>query len=166
MSLVADGGPVQYATLTPGAISQSAEVDDWTFFGRAGNAVQVIVGTGSGSLFAPFTPLLNFAQVQLVDPSGNVVASAANSSSGADAILQAVTLPADGTYHIRIQADPGHPTNTGNYLLTLWDATVHTAALNLNETTFSQLASPYAVDKWTFAAAANQQVRFDLLSTA
>src|SRR5262249_11530163 len=154
------------ATLTPGAIATSGEVDDWSFFGRAGHAVQVIVGTGSASLFAPLSPALRFAQVQLVDPSGNVVASPSNSRDGGDATLQGVNLPADGTYHIRVQAGPGHTTNTGNYLLTLWDATVHTAALNLNQTTFSQLASAYAVDKWTFSAAANQQVRFDLISTA
>ena len=91
-------------------------------------------------------------------PSGSVVATATNSASGADAILQAVALPADGTYHIRIQADPGHATNTGSYLLTLWDATVHTSALNLNETTIGQLESPYAVDQWTFAAAATNCV--------
>src|ERR1700730_8919801 len=46
------------------------------------------------------------------------------------------------------------------------DATVHTSALNLNETTIGQLESPYAVDQWTFAAAANQQVRFNLIRTA
>src|ERR1043165_3974866 len=166
VGLVADGGPVSFGALTPGNIAASGEVDDWTFFGRAGNAIQVFVGTGSGSLYDPLSPSLNFGQVQLMGPTGSVVASASNSTSGTDAILQAVTLPADGTYHLRIQAGSSHSTNTGSYLLSLWDATVHTSALNINENTFGQLASPYAVDKWTFTGAANQQVRFNLLGTA
>ncbi len=161
VTLVPDGGPVPYATPTHGDIAQSGTVDDWTFFGRAGQTIQAFVGTGSGSLFTPVSPTLNFAQVQLVAPNASIVSTASNSSSGTDATLQDVTLPADGTYHIRIQAGPGHTTNTGNYLLTLWDATVHTSALNLNQTTVGQLASPYEVDKWTFAASANQQVRFE-----
>jgi RHS repeat-associated protein len=165
VSVVPGGGPVHFGALTPGAIAVSGGVDDWTFFGRAGQAVQVFVGTGNGSLFAPLTPALNFAQVQLVGPDGSVLGTATNSMGGTDALLQAVTLPLDGTYHLRIQADPAHAMNTGNYLLTLWDATVHTSALNLNETTVSQLTSPYAIDQWTFAAAANQQVRFDLVRT-
>jgi RHS repeat-associated protein len=166
VSLVPGGGPVLFTALTPGNLATSGQVDDWTFFGRAGRAVQVFVGTGGGSLFAPLSPFLNFAQVQLLGPTGEIVATTTNSSSGADAVLQAVRLPADGTYHIRVQADPNHATNTGNYLLTLWDAPLHTAALNLNENTFGQLVSPYAVDMWTFTAAANQQVRFNLISTA
>jgi RHS repeat-associated protein len=166
VSLVEGGGPVQFAALTPGTIATAGAVDDWTFSGRAGRAVQVFVGTGSGSLFAPLSPSLNFGQAELVSPSGSVVATATNAIGGVDAILRAVTLPADGTYHIRIQAAPGHPTNTGSYLLTLWDAPLHTAALNLNENTYGQLVSPYAVDSWTFTAAANQQIRFNLLATA
>jgi RHS repeat-associated protein len=166
VSLVPGGGPVQFAALTPGTITTAGAVDDWTFFGRAGHAVQVFVGTGSGSLFAPLSPSLNFAQVELVSPSGSVVATATNATGGADVILRAVTLPADGTYHIRIQAAPGHATNTGSYLLTLWDAPLHTASLNLNENTYGQLVSPYAVDQWTFTAADNQQIRFNLLATA
>ncbi len=166
VNIVPGGGLTQFAALTPGAIATAGAMDDWTFFGRAGRAVQVFVGTGSGSLFGPLSPSLNFAEVQLVGPSGSVVATATNAAGGADAILRAVTLPADGTYHIRIQADPGHSTNTGSYLLTLWDAPLQTAALNLNEKTFGQLVSPYAVDQWTFAAAANEQVRFNLIATA
>jgi RHS repeat-associated protein len=79
--------------------------------------------------------------------------------------LQAVALSADGTYQILVQAGPGHTANTGSYLLSVWDATVHTYALNLNENSLGQLTSAYAVDNWMFSVATNQQVRFNLLGT-
>jgi YD repeat-containing protein len=164
--LIPDGGPVPYATPTPGTISQAGAVDDWTFFGRAGQTVQVLVSTGNGSLFAPLSPSLNFAQVQLIGPNKSVVATASNAASGTDAALQTVTLPADGIYHILVKAGSSNSSNTGGYVLSLWDSPVHTAALTVNEPTFGQLISPYAVDKWTFSATVGQQVRFNLLNTA
>ena len=92
----------QFATtLTPGSPSPSPGSDgrlDLLRTGRPGRPGTRQV-PGSGSLFAPLSPSLNFTQLQLVGPSGSVVATAANSVSGADAMLQAVTLPADGTYH-------------------------------------------------------------------
>src|SRR5262249_13394873 len=111
VTMIPDGGPLAFATATAGTIATSGELDDWTFLGRAGKAVQVLVGTGGGSLFQPVSPAVNLAQVQLVDPSGNVVATATNSPAGTDATLQAVSLPADGVYHLLVQADPAHATS-------------------------------------------------------
>jgi RHS repeat-associated protein len=166
VSLVPAGGPVQFASLTPGDLAASGQVDDWTFFGRAGQTVRVVVSSGGGSQFPPLSPPLNYAQVQLVDPSGNVVATGSNSASGGDASIAGAALTADGTYHLRVQAAPAQPTSTGNYVLMLWDATAHTAPLNVNQNTAGRLASPYAVDNWTFTVAANQQIRFNLINTA
>ena len=68
ISIIQGGGPVVQATLTPGTIASSGEIDDWSFFGRAGQSVNVYVGTGAGSQFAPIGAGLGFAQVQLIAP--------------------------------------------------------------------------------------------------
>ena len=101
-----------------------------------------------------------------MDPNGNVVATASNNQSGANASLLAVSLPVDGTYHIQVSAPAGHSSSTGNYVLSVYDATVHTMTVNLNETIYGQIATPYSQDRWTFSALANQQIRFNMLAVA
>ena len=124
------------------------------------------VNTGSGASTPPIQPYLNYAQIQVVNASGNVLASASNVQAGADITLPAVALPADGVYHIQITAPSGHPSSIGNYVLSVWDATVHSFTTNLNQVSYGQIASPYNVDQWTFSALANEQVRFDFLNSA
>jgi RHS repeat-associated protein len=165
VSQVPDQGALLFATPTPGSIALGA-TEDWTFFGRAGQAVTAIVTTGSGGTYAPLTPYLSFGQVKLVDSKGNTLATAGNTQSGGDAVLQQVALPADGTYHLKVQAPPGQSSNTGDYGVALFDATVTTAQVNLNQTAFGQLPSPYALNRWTFAAQANDQIQFNPVSTA
>ena len=158
------GGPLTFATPTSGTLQIVGELDDWTIFGRANQSLAVIVNTGSGGNPAPLPPSLNYAQVQVVDASGNVLATASNSQYGANATLLNVTLPADGTYHIQVSAPAGQSSSTGNYVLTAYDATVHVAPVELNQNVTSQLATPYSLDRWTFSAVAGQQIRFDLLN--
>ena len=43
---------------------------------------------------------------------------------------------------------------------------VATLTANLNQTTYGQLVSPYTVDQFTFSAAANTQIQFQLLATS
>src|SRR5262249_46276195 len=54
----------------------------------------------------------------------------------------------------------------GNYTLTLWNATVDSRTLVLNRQTNGVLETPFSVDRWTFTAAANQQVTFDWVNAA
>ena len=147
------------------SISSSVQVDDWTFFGRANQAVTVIVNTGTATTSPPFQPYLNYAQVQLVDPNGNVLATASNVQAGADVSLPGVNLPADGVYHVQVQVPSANPSSTGNYILTTWDATNHTFATTMNQVSYGQIPSPFNTDEWTFSALAGQQVKFDLLNS-
>jgi hypothetical protein len=133
------GGPISFGSPASGSIATASQVDDWTFFGRAGQAVTVSVSTGSSSSPVPPQPGLNFAQVALLDPSGNVVATTSNMQSGANATLGGIGLAVDGTYHIRVQAPAAHAGSTGFYLLSLQDATGHQAPLNFNETVTKQV---------------------------
>ena len=164
---LATGGPLQFNTPTSATITSTEPTDDWTFFGRANQTVTVAVHTGSQSSFPkPLSPELNFAQVQILDANGNVLAAASNIQSGTDATLLGVPLPADGTYHLHVQAAALESNSSGNYSIALWDATVRSNALNLNQTVNGRLYTGYEVDNWTFSAQANQQVQFDLLNSS
>src|SRR5581483_3797301 len=164
VTLVADGGAIERNRTTPGALSAAGEVDDWTFFGRAGEPVALILATGDGGAPAPLPMHLDYGQVSLVGPDGQTIGTAGNSQTGADAALLDATLPAAGTYHVHVADSADHADSTGNYLLTAWDAPVHTTSLDLDQTVTGRLATPYSIDHWTFAAAAGQQVRFDLVN--
>ncbi len=158
------GGPVALNVPTLGFVPAS-QVDDWTFFGRAGQAITAVVDPGAPGTGLP-PPALGFAQVSLVDANGNVLGTAANTQAGATATVASVTLPADGTYHVRVQAPAAHAGGTGFYNLTVADATVHRMPLTVNTTLTGQLLDPYSTDQWTFATAANQQVQFSLVNVA
>src|SRR5208337_782814 len=122
---LAGGGALQLNTADPGNLQFSGQVDDWTFFGRAGQSVDIFLHTGSSGTPAPIQPALNYGQVTLIDPNGNQVAITSNSQSGADASILNQVLPANGTYQIKVQAAPGDSSGTGNYIVAAYDATVY-----------------------------------------
>src|SRR5205823_2662787 len=126
LNLVPDGGAIVMNLPTPGSIAVAGEQDEWTFFARAGQAVTVQANPGTNTEPAPLAPTLDFAQVRLVDPNGNVLATAASSSAGQVASVLAVTLPVDGTYRVQVSAAADHISNHGNYELSVWNATVDT----------------------------------------
>jgi RHS repeat-associated protein len=160
------GGNVAVNTPVGATVDAAHPAHDWTFFGRAGQSVVAHVETGAlGLPPAPPAPTLDYAQVQLVDGSGHVLATGSNTAAGADINLS-VNLPADGVYHVKVQAPPAHPGITGNYELAVFDATVTTQPLILNQESLGSLATPFDVDQWTFLAAAGQQVQFNLAGTS
>ncbi len=127
------GGALALNTPTDGFLSQEGQVDKWTFYGQAGQSVAVLVDTGSGGLFQPLIePNLGYAQVEVLDPSGNVLASAANTQYGYDVSLgQIPPLPVNGTYTITVSAPASEAYSTGSYIITEWDATAHNEALTI-----------------------------------
>jgi hypothetical protein len=56
ISLLGDGGAIQLGSSVPGSLTSATQVDDWTFYGRAGQAVTVTVNTGAGSSIVPLQP--------------------------------------------------------------------------------------------------------------
>src|SRR5208337_2231353 len=104
--------------------------------------------------------------ITLLDPNGNQVAIASNSQSGADASILNQVLPSDGTYQIEVQAAPGSSSSTGNYVVGAYDATLYTSTVQVNQTVYGQLGSPYSQDRWTFSALSNTQIQFDLIASA
>jgi RHS repeat-associated protein len=161
VSVVPPGGAIPANASAPGDLTANGQVDDWTVYGRAGQLLGATVHTGAGGQPAPPEPALNFAQVTLVDPAGNVMATASNTQAGADAIIPATVLPADGTYHIRVQSG-----SIGNYILAILGGSANDAPVPLNQPVHSQLESSISVDRWEFSAPANQQVQLHLLAAS
>ncbi|MBI1915416.1 MAG: hypothetical protein HYS12_11870 [Planctomycetes bacterium] len=159
---IPDGGPIAFATPTPGTIAPAGNLDEWTFFGRAGQSVTVFVNPGSGGIAPPTAPQLGLAEVRLLDAANKVLATASNSSFGDVVSFSDVPLPADGTYRIQVRAAAGNATATGNYTVTLWNVTSHEFPLTLNQPVAGRIDTPYGVDRWTFSAQAGQTVQFDL----
>ncbi len=164
---VPPGGSLVLDSSTPGIINGTYPSNQWTFFGRADQDVSVVVSPGDLSIPpAPLQPNLGFAQVQILDASGNILASGTSARAGADVNLLGVALPADGTYRVIVSAPSGEPSSTGNYTIGCFDSTTDTAALSLDQTIHGQLYTPYQVNYWTFSALANDQVNFLLLDEA
>jgi RHS repeat-associated protein len=156
------GGPVALNTPSPGNIVAAGKVDDWTFFGRAGQTISVIASPAN----APLSPNLNYAQVTVLDASSNVLASGSSANSGDVVSLLDVALPADGTYHVRVQAPNSQASETGHYLLAVYDAPVHVRTMELGQQVVGQIATAYSIDRWTFSAPANTAVQFQWINAS
>jgi RHS repeat-associated protein len=160
------GGPLRLNTPTAGFLASADQVDRWKFFGRAKQLVALVANTGIVGFPAPIQPSLNYAQIQLVDPSGKVVATGSNTEAGADATLLGLQLPVDGVYTVLVQPGPSTPPSTGYYLISAWDATVRSNLLAVGQTQNGQLNSPFVMEHWDFAAVANEQISFSLLASS
>ncbi len=161
---IPDSGPLTINSPTPGSISVAGELDNWTFFERGGNVLTVALDPGSGATGGPILPRLQWAQAQLLGPSGKVLASASDTTANAILALTNVTLPTDGTYTIAVKAASSHAAITGNYIVAAYDVTANVQSLNVNQTTTGTVPTPYSRDEWTFSAAANTQVQFNLVA--
>ncbi len=158
-----NGNPLILSTGAPGNVSVAGAVDQFTFFGRAGEQVTIVVDTGSGNVLPP---RLNYAEVQLFDPSTNLLSQASNTVAGVSVVLTSAPLPTDGTYQIFVRAPANQSASTGNFLVTVWDSTKIVSSLVINQQANGQISTPYSVDQWNFSATAGQQITFDLLNTS
>jgi len=163
---VPDSGPLVLSSPTPATISTAGELDEWTFFGRAGRSVTVIVDPGgSGSPALP-PPYLAYAKALLLDPGGNTLATGTNRVAGEIVAFYDVALPTDGIYRVQVHAPAEHAASSGNYLITVWDATADVTMLPLNQQRGGTIETPYSADRWEFSGVAGQQIRFDLISAS
>ena len=85
---------------------------------------------------------------------------------GQTVTLNDIALPKDGTYRLHIRAPQDNSSRTGNYTATVWDVTADVSAITFNQLAVGKIETPYSVDRWTFAANKDQQIRFDLLNTS
>src|SRR5207244_1524910 len=75
-------------------------------------------------------------------------------------------LPVDGTYHVLVRAPDAQASQTGHYVLAVWNAQVQVAPLVLNQQVTGVIPTAYRVDRWTFSAPANTQVQFRLVNAS
>ena len=165
VTLLPGGGPIQVGIATAGVVSAGA-VDDWTFFGRSGETVSIAVNPGSGGSPGALSPQLGWASVELLSPDGEVVVSGSNASNGSIVNLSGVTIAADGTYTIQVEAPTSHSTADGNYLFTLDDNTAQVYQLLPDQQENGALIGPFGVDQWAFSATADEEVQFDLVNAS
>jgi RHS repeat-associated protein len=161
-----DAGQLSVNSPTPGQISTAGELDEWSFFGKAGQSQTIVLDPGSGAAGGPISPMLKWGEIQLLDPSGNVLATTDDTTSGGVITIDDITLPTDGTYKIRVRAATTQTASTGNYVIASWNVTSTLQALNLNQQVVGNLATPYTIDQWNFAASAGTQVQFDLTAAS
>ncbi|MEX2172076.1 MAG: nidogen-like domain-containing protein [Pirellulales bacterium] len=157
-----DGGALPINTITLGSISTDSDVDEWTFFARTHQELVVVADIGSS--LTP-VPALTAIDVRVFAPDGTVIASGISTSTDAALTLPFV-CPLDGTYRVEIRGADADPDATGFYLISAWNATVDAYDLVQNQRSTGLIESPYSVDRWSFAAAENDRVRFHLSNAA
>lgn len=162
VSFLPANGPLTLNTPASGTISAVNEIDDYTITGRAGQSVVVAVTLASGTgTPPPIDPRLPSVDLQLLDPTGRLVTNGEATGSDATVRTLVLTLPADGSYHVRVMA-PAQSGQTGNYLVAVYDARTIDRAMTLDQPTTGALSSPFATDRWTFSVPAKQQVRLSV----
>jgi YD repeat-containing protein len=163
---VESGGQLTFAQPISGQILSPREVDEWTYYGRAGRSLTVFVNPGALQQPAPLPPALRLVKLDVVGPDDSVLASIDNVTTGIDTPISLLgfNLPKDGTYRLRVGASPTLPEATGKYILSAYDSTFETFDLLPGRQVVGAIDSPYSQDHWTFSAVADSQVQFDLVN--
>lgn len=157
-------GVLPFNTPTSGTIQAIGEVDEWTFDGIVGQQISIIADPGDGISFLPFAPTLGQVRVELVSPSGAVISAGENSAANEVARMNGIRLAESGIYRVRVAAASSTPDGTGNYRITLADASLDIAPLVFNTRELGEIESLYSVDQWTFSGTTNQVIEFDFLN--
>jgi len=163
VSQVPNSGPIGFGDQSLGNLAGVGQLDQWTFFARAGQYYTVLVDPGSD---IGVSPALGNVQVQVLNTNGQVIATAVNSPGGAEILLSSIAVTNDGTYSVQIHAPPAFPSSTGHYLVTVWQTTPNVGSVVLNQIVTGDIQSPYSVDQWNFAASAGDQIRFHLVNVS
>ncbi|MCB0029632.1 MAG: hypothetical protein KDE28_17080, partial [Anaerolineales bacterium] len=164
VSQFAQSSPFTYGVAMSGMISLPGELDEWTFAGPAGRSINIWLNPGSGGSPVPPLPRLFWAQISLIGPDGNTLATNSSSQSGAQVTLNDYILPTTGEYRVQVRASAGHLSNTGNYLIRLLDSRFNDGVLQLNQQINGRIEPASTSDRWRFAAVAGQQIRLDLIN--
>src|SRR5206468_3148220 len=116
----------------------------------------------TGTAPAPIAPNLNLAGIQLIGPDHAVVASGNSASFGEAVSLPNITLPTDGIYSIKVGDAAGRTSDTGNYVVAVWDVSLQTQQLLVGQDTNGAINTPFDIQNWTFSALAGEQVRLHI----
>ncbi len=136
------GGPLASGASVSGNVN--GNLDEYSFSESGGQAVEVTVTPGG---FA--------AEVDLFGPGGALLRSATATTT----TQVAADAPVSGVYYAVVRSATG---GGGNYTLAAHVVAPAVQTLNLNQPVAGEIFAAYAINEWTFAAAAGTQVQFDL----
>ena len=166
VTVVPSGGSIALNTPTPGTLTPAGAVDNWTFYGTAGESITIQFNPGSGGTNPALSPLLNWGQAALLNAGGNSLATTSSASSGAIASISGFALPASGTYTIQVQAPQAEGSSTGNYVLSVYNVTPTVSSLTVNQPYTGTIGGAYGVDQYDFTGAAGQQVQLHVVNSS
>jgi len=140
---------LNYAQAVRGSLSPSHTSDEYTFNGKTGDKLTIVMNALEGDL----DPLLN-----LYDPQGRLIGENTNGGGKDGARMSGIVLSADGTY--KIVAKNNAQGTSGNYSLVVSQETAKGAPINYEgiETKESyQLSRPWSKTNLTYRIANNLQ---------
>ena len=164
--VVPAGGAISLGTPTPGTLTPAGAIQQWKFYGTAGESISIQLnpgGTGSNPAVAPF---LDWGQVSLLNSSGSSLASGSSASSGAFATISSFVLPSSGTYTVQVQAPSAESASTGNYVLSVYNVTPYVTTLSVNQEYTGTVGTAFGVNQYDFTAAAGVQVQLDVINVS
>ena len=164
--MVPAGGSIALATPTPGTLSPAGAINNWTFFGTVGEIISVQLNPGGGGSNPALSPTLNWGQVSVLNAGGSSLTTATSASSGAVATISSFTLPASGTYTIRVQAPSAEASSTGNYVLSVYNVTPAVSSLSVNQEYTGTIGSAYGVNQYDFTSGAGVQVQLNVIGAS
>ena len=105
---VVSGGPIAFGKPIPARLPRPGR---WTRGPSSAGPVggDREVNPGNASAPAALIPYIENAQVSLIDPSNNVLATTSDANPGDLLTLLGVSLPVDGVYTIQVQAGTSQP---------------------------------------------------------
>ncbi|MFN7874517.1 MAG: CARDB domain-containing protein, partial [Pirellula sp.] len=118
--VVADGGPLLFATPTPGEIttSQTPAHDEWTFTTTQNGPVTIAVNPGSYGTTAAASPQIRRVRIELRNNANTLLKSIESTVDNNPIALQSDNLTQGSQYRIRVLSTSGSQV-PGNYMITL-----------------------------------------------
>lgn len=143
------GGSLTYGQTVQGTIDRTGEREEWTFEGRADDAVRIsMVGLGS----------FDDTYLELYGPDGEELVRDDDSGEGLFALIDGYVLPETGTYTIVARA---FGSDTGPYELSLDQVEVQEIAYG--QTVYGELTEENPQAYWVFEAVAGDVVTISMI---
>ncbi|MBN1965527.1 MAG: PPC domain-containing protein, partial [Anaerolineae bacterium] len=153
----AGGGEISLGETVSSAIFTVGQIDYWTFDGTAGQVVSIALNHTDTSSLDPL--------VELQGPDGDILTYSDDDGGNLNSLINAFTLPVDGTY--TIIARSWSNTTTGEYTLTLSEgealAANTTGTIALDDIVTGNLALGLW-DEWSFSGQAGDVISIAILS--
>jgi hypothetical protein len=130
--IVADGGPLLFATPTPGEIttSQTPAHDEWTFTATQNGPVSIAVNPGSSGTTAAASPQIRRVRIELRNNANTLLKSIESTVDNNPIAIQSDNLTQGAQYRIRVLSITGSQV-PGNYVITLLNSGASETGLSI-----------------------------------